>query len=375
MNNQLLSKKLHQILTEKQRSGLYRKRVVSDIQDHDLNFSSNDYLSLSRDPRLINAYQTGYERFPVSSGGSAVVSGYYSTHQQLERAFAEALHVDDALYFSSGYAANLSLMKMLAALEAVIYLDKAIHASFYDGVANNQVKIKRYRHIDMDHLKNMIDPDDPGILLTESIFSMSGQYAPLNQLQALANTHAFELMVDEAHAFGVVGKEGLGLVHALKLTQNQVPLRVIPLGKAFASAGAIIAGQKDWIDLLLQSARPYIYSTAPSPALAYGLLHTLDVVRSAEDRRDKLDRLIHYFRGKIKTSSLTWRDSMSPIQQLQLGCPYQAQALSEVLLKKGIMCYPMRQPTVTKQETGLRVILNYNHQPEDVDRLFKEIEG
>lgn len=371
--NPALWHRLQQALTDRQVTGLHRQRVVRD-DCLIINFSSNDYLSLTSDPRLKKAYQTGYERYPVGSGGSPVVSGYHAVHRQLENAFAEALGVDDALFFSSGYTANLSLMALFTHLDALMYVDKAVHASIYEGMANAGTRFKRYRHVDVGHLQKKIESSAPAIILTESVFSMSGQYAPLEALSQFAVKHAFDLCVDEAHAFGLVGSEGLGLVHALSLTQEQVPLRVIPLGKAFAGSGAMIVGQKDWIDGLLQLSKPYIYSTAPSPALAYGLLQTLDVIREADDRRRQLADLIHYFRSAIQSSSLTWRDSTSAIQQLQIGCPYQAQALSAHLLQQGILCYPMRQPTVTQQETGLRVILNYHHQPENIDHLLKCLE-
>lgn len=368
---------LHQLqrtLLDRQAAGLYRQRVVRDDDRSFINFSRNDYLSLSTDPRLKEAYQTGYERYPVGSTGSPVVCGYHAVHRQLEDAFAQALGVDDALFFSSGYAANLSVMALLTQLDALVYVDKAVHASIYEGMSKSGTRFKRYRHVDPEHLQQQITTPDSAVILTESVFSMSGQYAPLEKLAALAAMHEFDLCVDEAHAFGVVGSEGLGLVHALNLTQQQVPLRVIPLGKAFAGSGAMIAGQKEWIDALLQCSKPYIYSTAPSPATAYGLLQTLDVVRSADERRAKLSALIQYFRESIASSSLTWSASTSAIQQLQIGCPYQAEALSARLFQHGIICYPMRQPTVTQQETGLRVILNYHHQPEDIDLLLRHLE-
>lgn len=373
MNTALLHR-VRQSLLDRQATGLYRQRVLMATHRNVINFSSNDYLSLTSDLRLKKAYQTGYERYPVGSGGSPLVSGYHPAHRQLENAFAEALNVDDALFFSSGYAANLSLMALFSELDAMMYVDKSMHASIYDGMVKTRTRFKRYRHCDVGHLIQKIEPNDSAVILTESVFSMSGQQAPLQDLAGVAALHKWDLCVDEAHAFGVIGKEGMGLVRGLGLTQEEVPMRVIPLGKAFAGSGAIIAGQKEWIDALLQSARSYIYSTAPSPALAYGLLQTLDVVRAADERRAKLSELIHYFRAAIQSSSLTWRDSSSAIQQLQLGCPHKAKALSTQLLEQGIFCYPMRHPTVTQQETGLRVILNYHHQPEDIDMLFRCLE-
>ena len=366
-----MQRRIGVLLNEHRATGLHRQRSVCVDDNSVLSFSRNDYLSLATDRRLKEAWQTGCALYPVGSGGSPLVSGFHPIHRQLEKSFASALGVDDCLFFSSGFAANLSLAALFNRLDVVMLIDKAMHASVYDGIAQVGARFKRYRHCDVFDVKKKCVGIDSAVLLTESVFSMSGQIAPLDALAALGQQYAFDVCVDEAHAFGVYGPEGLGLVAALNLTQDIVPLRVIPLGKAFAGMGAIIAGKAEWIDALLQLARSYIYSTSPSPAVAYGLLKTLEVIRGADDRRSKLLALITYFREAISGSHFTWRDSSSPIQQLQLGCPHQAQALAKKLVANGILCTPIRQPTVSKQETGLRVLLNYHHQPEDIDYLLR----
>jgi len=371
--NPAVFSRIKQSLPELRESGLYRQRS-SGGDGARLNFSSNDYLSLGSDGRLKQAYQTGYANYPVGSGGSPLVAGYHPVHRQLEQAFSTALGVDDCLFFTSGYAANLSLMALLTRLDARILMDKAVHASIYDGLALAGSKFTRYRHTDLADVSLKLQRGNFTTLVTESVFSMSGQMAPLTELAQLGSQYELDLVVDEAHAFGVMGPEGLGLVSAFKLPQESVPLRVIPLGKAFTGSGAIVAGQGDWINALLQSARPYIYSTAPSPALAYGLLKTLDIIRAADDRRLKLQDLITYFRSATQHSKWTWRDSTTAIQQLQIGCPHWAQQIAEKLLENSIICFPMRQPTVTKQEAGLRVILNAHHEADDIDFLLKNLQ-
>ena len=354
------------------RQGLYRQRRVTEAHEKLINFSSNDYLSLASDPRLKKAYQQGFERYPIGSGGSMMVCGYHSTHKALERAFAEALEVDDCVLFSSGFAANLSVTGLLARFDAHLFIDKMVHASIYDGLQLSGASYSRYLHNNMaDLLTKIKDAPNHSVLMTEGVFSMSGQSAPLAEIARLGQDKLQGLIIDEAHSFGVMGHQGLGAVIQHQLTQNDVPLRIIPLGKAYAAFGAIVAGQGTWIDALLQSARPQIYSTAMSPACAHGLLETLERVRGADERRVKLGELVHYFRDAIKNSPLKWRDSFSLIQQLQLGCPQKALHFADRLREQSIICLPMRQPTVTRQETGLRVILNYNHQPEDIDTLFK----
>ncbi len=368
----MLNYKLSHYLSTLTHKGLYRQRHCFLNTEDALLFSSNDYLSLTNDPRVKEAYQFGFEQYPTGSGASMVVCGYHAIHQQLEQAFATALNVDNCLLFSSGFAANLSVMGLLAQLDVTLLVDKAVHASIYDGLKLANAHCTRFLHNDLTDLVLKLQASrSNAAIVTESTFSMSGQMSPLKAINALAKQHDAALFVDEAHAFGVRGAEGLGAVVEAGLTQHDVPLRIIPLGKAFGAQGAIVAGQEPWIEALLQSARPYIYSTAISPAMAYGLMATLPIVQQADDRRQKLAALVSYFRDAIKNSPLQWRDSLTPIQQLQLGCPHLALSYAKKLRERAIICLAMRQPTVSKIDTGLRVMLNYHHQPEHIDYLFK----
>ncbi|MCA0403092.1 MAG: pyridoxal phosphate-dependent aminotransferase family protein [Proteobacteria bacterium] len=351
-----------------------RQRNPIAPKDNRLNFSSSDYLSLKNNKDIKAAYERGFNLYPVGSTGSMVVCGYHENHKVLETHFAKRLGCDDALVFSSGFAANLSIVSLLAKLNANILIDKSAHASFYDGLALAKASYQRYLHQDLHDLSQKLDVNkDNQVVITESIFSMSGSIAELSQLVSLAKKVKADCIVDEAHAFGVIGDRGLGLVNQENLSQNEVPLRLIPFGKAFASQGAVVAGKKEWIEALLQVARPYIYSTGISPALTYGLLKTFDFIYQANERREKLQQLIHYFRQKIAQINLKFRDSLTPIQQLQLGDPKLSLKLSSELKLRGILCQAMRQPTVTKPETGLRIILNYHHEYEDIDYLFENL--
>lgn len=370
----MLNHQLKHYIADLKKKGLFRQREVIPHDKDTIVFSSNDYLSLGSDPIIKKAFTEGVARYAVNSGGSMLVCGYHEPHKALEQAFAEALHVDDCLLFPSGYAANLSVMQLLASFDVTFFMDRQLHASFYDGLPTSDVKFKRYRHLDLSHLGQKIkDSSTPGVILTEGIFSMSGQMAPLKRMVEVCKAPSLDMVVDEAHAFGLLGEQGLGAVIHHQLTQTEVPLRIIPLGKAFAASGAIVAGEGVWIAALQQKARAHIYSTALSPAFAYGMLHSLEVVRAADDRRKKLFALIEYFRNAVSQSSLQWRDSYTPIQQLQVGCPHRALAIAEKLRQRSILCSPMRQPTVNRLETGLRIILNYHHQPEHIDALFEEL--
>jgi 8-amino-7-oxononanoate synthase len=372
LTKNMLTETLQFYCSKLQQQGLYRQRKLNDMSPNAINFSSNDYLSLASDPYIKKAYQQGFQQYPAGSGGSMVISGYHSTHKALEQAFVNSLKVDDCLLFSSGYAANLSVLRLLAQFDTHVLIDKMVHASIYDGLQAANAVYSRYMHNDLNHLSQKLKgvPSN-SIVITEGMFSMSGACPPLNAIRRLSEQATQGLIVDEAHSFGVLGDKGLGAVIEHQLTQQDVPLRIIPFGKAFAASGAIVAGQQAWIDALLQVSRAYVYSTAMSPAVAYGLLVTLEQIKAAEERRTKLKQLINHFREAIKQSPLQWRDSRSPIQQLQLGCPHQASQWSAKLNEQGIICMPIRQPTVSKQETGLRIILNYDHRPEDIDYLLK----
>ena len=369
---QFITEKLNPYLNDRKQQGLYRSRIVTDPNQPILDFSCNDYLSLANDPRVRQAYCDGFSQYPAGSGGSMVLCGYQAPHRDLERAFAEALEVDDCLLFSSGYVANLSVTSLLVQFGLQLVIDKSVHASVYDGLALTKTGYTRFLHNDLGDLQRKLPLNsEPTAVLTESVFSMSGLQAPLSAMSDLLLSETVHLIVDEAHGFGVIGPQGLGGVKAAGLSQNKVPLRIIPFGKALCGSGAIVAGKAEWIDALLQATRQPVYSTAISPAFAHGLMGALTIVRQSEDRRAHLQDLIAYFRQLINTTDLRWRDSESPIQQLQLGCPFLAQNYAEALQHHQIRCFPIRQPTVTKQETGLRIILNYRHTPADIDRLFQ----
>lgn len=367
----MLSSKLEALIAHPQSRHLYRQRVVGN--EELINFSCNDYLSLAHHPEVKKAYQQGYDKYPTGSGGSAVVCGYHQAHQEVEAAFSQALKVEDCLLLSSGYVANLSVCALIAQLQTRVLIDKQVHASIYDGLHHYKINYSRYKHNDIaDATRKLQEITSDTVIMTESLFSMSGQLAPLNALAELATAKEGALIVDEAHAFGVIGEEGMGAVTSIP--SACIPLRIIPLGKAFAAQGAIIAGERLWINALIQHARPYVYSTAISPALCEGMRFVLEKIRQSHSRRDKLTALIRYFRERTRASTLTWNDSISAIQQLQLGCAKKALKLSEGLKKRGFLCMAVRPPTVTKKETGLRVILNYHHQTRQIDRFINTVE-
>ena len=366
-----LNSKITHLLTALESKQLLRQRKIrANIRMH---FDSNDYLSLSAHPLVTQGYQRAFAQFAAGSCGSMMISGYHPAHQDLERRFAEVLSVDECMLFSSGYAANLAVAFLLGRLKASAVIDKELHASWYDGLSLAEVQYHRYVHNDSEDLCKKISSKTTGAVITEGIFSMSGQKAPLEKISSYCQSYYHDLFVDEAHSFGVMGTNGLGAIYSEGLNQNQVPLRIIPLGKAMAGQGAIIAGQSNWIEALQQVGRPIIYSTAFSPAYSYGLLQTLDVLLNADERRARIHELIALFRSLVQSSPLDWSDSNTAIQQLRLGCPKKALDYSQKLAARGIHCSALRQPTVSKKNTGLRIVLNYNHTEQDLKQLFEEL--
>lgn len=369
------AKRIREYTDKLNAQGLLRVRQVQEHATSGLiRFDSNDYLSLTQDPRIARGYQESYRQYPCGSGASMLLSGYHSAHQSVEHAFADFLNVEECLLFSSGYAANLAVTALLGQIKAHCIIDKNVHASVYDGLTLSRVDYSRFIHNDLDDLTHKLKLlSEPSAVITEGVFSMSGKIAPLAHYASLCTQNKSELIVDEAHSIGVLGEQGRGAVEFHGVAANDVSLRVIPLGKAFAAQGAIVAGKRDWIVGLLQAGRSLIYSTAISPALCYGLLNTLEIVSSADDRRLKLMQLIKVFREHTDKSSLNWSDSNTPIQQLRLGSSELAQYYAQELKKQGISCSAIRAPTVAPKESGLRIIINYQHEPEDIQQLFNQL--
>jgi 8-amino-7-oxononanoate synthase len=363
-------------LDQIEQDGLLRTRQVKSPEG--LHFDSNDYLTLSNDSDISNAYSRGFLHLPHGSGGSMLLSGYHQNHQRVERSFAEFLEVDECLLISSGYAANLAVCALLGAMSAHCFIDKSVHASMYDGLRLSQVAFTRFLHNNIQDLSyQLAKRENYGAVkavLTEGVFSMSGQYGALADAAKVCDTYNMDLIVDEAHSFGVVGRSGRGAVDFHGLSQSEVPLRIIPLGKAAGVHGAIIAGRHDYISGILQSGRSLIYSTSMSPAFCDGLLMTLEAIANADKQRQRLNELIQLFKHYVTKSVLTWTDSDSPIQQLLLGTPDLAIRYSQELKRLGIYCSAIRPPTVPSPQSGLRVVINSCHTPEHIAQLFKALQ-
>ena len=362
--------------------GLYRRRLVvektsgmaafSDGRPV-VNFCSNDYLGLSAHPKVVQAFLHGAEIYGVGSGASHLVTGHSPAHHALEEELAEFCGRQRALLFSTGYMANLGVIASFLGRGDWVLADRLNHASLVDGVLLSNAQMKRYHHADVAELKTLLNrcPPKGKMIITDGVFSMDGDLAPLPELVKLAEKAKAWLMVDDAHGFGVVGATGRGVVEHFGLGVAQVPLLVGTLGKAFGTFGAFVAGDYDVIEYLIHRCRPYIYTTALPPAIAEATRASLRLVIEETWRRDKLRTLIERFRSGATQLGLQLLPSTTPIQPIMIGDNYRVTQASQRLQELGFLVAAIRPPTVPEGTARLRVTLSAIHEEQDVDRLLE----
>ncbi len=372
-------------LTRLKQQGLYRQRRILDsatgIYAHAdgrevISFCSNDYLGLANHPDVVKAMQTGTDHWGVGSGASHLVNGHTAAHHALEEELAAFTGRPRTLLFSTGYMANLGVIAALCGRGDYVFEDRLNHASLLDGGLLSQARLQRYAHGDSAALETQLARRDSGekLVVTDGVFSMDGDIAPLPELAAAAKDHNAWLMVDDAHGFGVLGATGGGTVAHFGLGMDEVPILIGTLGKAFGSFGAFVAGAEELIEFLIQKARPYIYTTALPPAVAEATRASLKLLQTENWRRDKLQRLIQRFRSGAAELGLTLMDSYTPIQPLLIGDNDRAVALSQALLKQGILIGAIRPPTVPEGSARLRITFSAAHREVDVDQLLTVLE-
>ncbi len=359
-------------LQEYQTTDLYRvRRVLSPDQDT-INFSSNDYLGLSKHPELIKAFQNAAEKYGVGSGASQLVTGHYDAHRDCEVAFAEFLQRDRALLFGNGYMANLGVIDALTGIGDEIYQDRNNHASLLDGGRFSNAKSQRYWHNDVDNLKRRLEKSKARnrFIISDAVFSMSGDIAPIPELSRLAKRYHATLMIDDAHGIAVLGKNGGGSLEYFQCSQQDVSVLVCPLGKAFGSYGAIVAGSHELVESLIQFSRSYIYTTAIPPALAIANMKSLELIQKESWRREKLQALICFFRKKAQERAINLLPSSTPIQPILIGDAERSVTISEQLLQKDFLVSALRPPTVAKDQSILRITLNALHTEKQITQLL-----
>jgi 8-amino-7-oxononanoate synthase len=340
-----------------------------------LSFSSNDYLGLAADPRVIEALCEGARRYGAGAGASHLAGGHHRSHDILEKQLAALVQQPRALLFSSGYLANLGLVTTLAGPDSEIFADRLNHASLNDTLILSRAKFRRYAHGRVEALADLMEKSRAGhkLVITDAVFSMDGDLAPLREIVQLCQQHGAQLVVDDAHGFGVLGDGGGALVHLQVGLPGLVYMGT--LGKAAGVSGAFVAGAHEMIELLIQRARSYIYTTAGPPALAMALAKSVELIRDEPWRRERLREHAEQLSRDLRLRR--WRLLVSPsaIQPVIIGGNEETQAASEMLYSQGLLVPAIRPPTVPKGTARLRISLSAAHTREDVARLIEALQS
>jgi 8-amino-7-oxononanoate synthase len=350
-------------------------RVTVDGRDM-LAFCSNDYLGLAAHPRLVEALREGATRYGVGSGASHLISGHSRAHALLEEQLAEfmAPHLESprALYFCTGYMANLAVLTALAARETDIFSESLNHASLIDGARLSRAGVQVYPHGDTAALERMLKVSgaQTKIVVTDSVFSMDGDLAPLPALLALCEQHGAWLVVDDAHGFGVLGAHGRGALEHFGLRSPYL-VYMGTLGKAAGVGGAFVAAHATVIEWLVQRARPYIYTTAAAPALAHALLASMDLIGGEEGaaRRAHLNALIAQLRESLALQRWKLLPSATAIQPVIIGKNDETMRAAAALYEQGYWVPGIRPPTVPANTARLRITLSAAHTMQDVAQV------
>ncbi|MBL8260433.1 MAG: 8-amino-7-oxononanoate synthase [Candidatus Competibacteraceae bacterium] len=336
-----------------------------------LAFCSNDYLGLANHPAIVAAACDAAARWGVGSGASHAVSGHLRPHEEIEQRLAAFVGRERALYFATGYLANLAIVPALVDRHDAVFADRLNHASLIDAVLLSRAEHIRYPHGDTATLAERLKQSRARrkLILTDAVFSMDGDLAPLPELFELAERFDAWLVVDDAHGFGVLGPGGRGSIAQFALPDSPRLLLMGTLGKAAGVSGAFVAGDRRAIEWLMQRARSYIFTTASSPLLAAALLVGLDLIEQGEDRRSHLRRLIERLRSGL--AALPWRlsPSSTAIQPLLIGGNEASVRLSEQLFSRGLWVPAIRPPTVPAGAARLRISLSAAHSDAHVDTL------
>lgn len=372
-----------QEIEQRKLAGLYRsRRLVSGPQQPKLvadgrtllSFCSNDYLGLANNAETIRAMANVLPEVGVGGAASHLVCGHHEAHHRLEQRLAGFTGRSAALFFSTGYMANLGVISALAGRGDTVFSDRLNHASIIDGCILSRAKVRRYPHGDVAALEAMLsETSGHKLVVTDGVFSMDGDIAPLKELARVCQTHDACLVVDDAHGLGVQGPQGRGSVAEAGLSEEDVPVLIGTLGKGVGTSGAFVAGSEVLIDYLVQKARTYIYTTAMPPALAVATCASLDVVENDEARRSHLEGLIRKFRAGAQALGYELMPSRTPIQPIMIGDNWTALALSQSLEAQGVLVTAIRPPTVPEGEARLRVTFSAGHSETDVDLLLQAL--
>lgn len=356
-------------------SGVQGARVVLEGASL-LQLSSNDYLGLAGAPTLRAALAEGAQRWGAGAAASRLITGHMTPHRAAEEALAAYVRASSALLFSSGYAANVGALQALVGPDDLVFSDALNHASLIDGCRLSRARVEVYRHRDVDHLEALLAAHRGtargALIVTDALFSMDGHAAPLRALRALANRWDAGLLVDEAHALGVVGPEGRGLAARDGIVPDVL---VGTLGKAAGLAGAFVAGDDRVRDLVLNRARSFVFSTGMSPALAHAIPTAVACLEAADDARSRLERAASGLRADLRALGFDARGELGPILPVWIGDAATTLACAGALLERGVLVRGIRPPTVPPGTSRLRVVPTAVHTDEDLARVLDAFAG
>lgn len=374
----LFKSRIKSALAHRREQGLTRQLKVLENSNGPLltsegsnfiNFSSNDYLGLANDPELVDAWQTGLSQYGAGSAASPLVTGFSPAHRNLEAQLCEWLGFERAILFNSGFSANQALLFSLLEKDDSLLQDKLNHASLIEAGILSPATMKRFKHNDTQHLESLLSQTPQSLVVTEGVFSMDGNQAPLSQISSLTNQYDSWLAIDDAHGIGVLGDKGAGSCNAAQISPD---ILVVTFGKAFGLSGAAILCSSEVGDYLTQFARHHVYSTAMPPSQAVALSHACQMIQTQEWRRDKLMELGALYAEQM-SGAKGFIDTQTPIKPFMIGEAQAALSIAEELKHKQVWVTAIRPPTVATGTARLRITLTASHSQKQVLQLTSSL--
>ncbi|WP_342347640.1 8-amino-7-oxononanoate synthase [uncultured Nitrospira sp.] len=349
--------------------------VISVEGQEVLLFASNNYLGLANHPHVKGAAIKAIEKYGVGSGASRLISGNITPHHVLERELASFKNTEAALAFPSGYATNIGVIPSLATADSLVLADRLCHASLIDGCRLSRATLRVFHHNDVGHLKRLLaKPRSRAstLILTEGVFSMDGDVAPLSEIARLAEEYGATLLLDDAHGTGVMGATGRGTVEHFGLDPRRI-LQMGTLSKALGSSGGFVAGPKDFVAYLINTSRSFIYTTAPPPAIAAAASAALAIIQQEPQRRAKLWRNREFLYHGLVAMGFQLTNTQSPILPIMVNDPELGVRMSQHLRAEGVWIPAVRPPTVPKGTSRLRITVTADHSPEHLETALRAL--
>ena len=341
-----------------------------------INLASNNYLGLANHVEIVKAAKKAIETFGVGAGAGRTIVGNYSVHNELERILADFKGVEATCVFNSGLAANYGTIPVLVGKDDEVFSDELNHASIIDGIRLSKAKINVYKHLDMNDLERHLKGSENKnkLIITDGVFSMDGDLAPLPRIVELSKKYNAKVMVDDAHGDGVMGKSGRGTVEHFGI-RNDIYVETGSISKAFGSAGGFVAGSKELIERIQREARSFIFTATPmQPVMAAAAIKAIELLTESDMLVSKLWVNREYFVSKMRMLGFDLGTTKTPIVPVMVGEEEKAQILSDTLFENGVFVQAIKYPIVGKGKARLRVILSAAHEKEDLDKAISVFE-